>query len=167
MSDGDRRSDWLVILGIGLIVWGAWWALNSFVAPLLWPVRQVLRVIAQVGWPLAVIGLGVLLIVMARRDWRPTASGKRLNRSRSNRMVGGVLAGLAEYLSVDPTLVRVLYALFTLLTGFGPGFLLYIFAMIVMPEEPFSATGVQPPAAPPVPPAAPPVPPTPPTPPSS
>ena len=155
MGGSDRRSDWLVILGIGLVVWGAWWMLNSFFAPLIQPLRAVLDVIARIGWPLAIIGLGVLLIVMARRDWRPTASGKRLYRSRTNRMIGGVLAGVAEYFAIDPTIVRVVYALLTLLTGFGPGFVLYIFARIVMPEEPFSATGVQAPPPPP--------PPTPPT----
>ncbi len=154
MSHGDKRSDWLVILGIGLVVWGAWWMLNSFFAPLIEPLRQVLDVIARIGWPLAIIGLGVLLIIMARRDWRPTTSGKRLTRSRTNRMIGGVLAGIADYLSIDPTVLRVLYVFLTLLTGFGPGFVLYIFAMIVMPEEPFSAGVQNPPPPPPVPPTS-------------
>lgn len=64
---------------------------------------------------------------------------RRLERSRNNRMLGGVCGGLATYLNMDPTLIRVLAALVTFLTGGFP-ILLYVIALLVMPEE-----GSQPP----------------------
>lgn len=59
---------------------------------------------------------------------------KLLRRSSTERMVGGVCGGLAEYFDVDPTLVRVAYVLLTLCTAFS-GVLVYIILLIVMPRE--------------------------------
>jgi phage shock protein C len=58
---------------------------------------------------------------------------KKLRRSRSDRMVAGVCAGLAEYFSVDPVLVRLVFVLLAL--AGGPGVLLYIVLWIIMPED--------------------------------
>lgn len=141
MSGNERRSEWLVLLGIGLVLWGGWWLLNGFLAPLLWPLRAFLDAVARVGWPLAIIAMGVLVIVTAHRGGQFVVRGRRLYRSRTNRMVGGVLAGVADFFSIDPTLVRLIYAALAFFTSFFPAFVLYIIAMVVIPEEPV-ATGV-------------------------
>ena len=60
------------------------------------------------------------------------AQNKRLYRSRQSRMIAGVCGGLGEYFGVDPTLVRLVFALLFLAYGFGP--LLYIIMWIVIPE---------------------------------
>jgi len=60
---------------------------------------------------------------------------KRLYRSRSNRMFGGVCAGLGEFFGIDPTLVRLFFVLGTVF-GMGSLFLVYILMLIVVPEEP-------------------------------
>jgi phage shock protein PspC (stress-responsive transcriptional regulator) len=59
---------------------------------------------------------------------------KRLQRSRTEKMLGGVCGGLAEYFNVDPTLVRVIWIALTLLVGVG--ILLYIILWLVMPLQP-------------------------------
>lgn len=59
---------------------------------------------------------------------------KLLRRSTTQRMIGGVCGGLAEYFDLDPTLVRVAYVLLTLCTAFS-GVLAYIILLIVMPRE--------------------------------
>jgi len=59
---------------------------------------------------------------------------KKLRRSRNNQMISGVCAGLADFLSLDPTLVRVLYAIFTFIS-FGTGVILYIIMLAIMPVE--------------------------------
>ena len=46
-------------------------------------------------------------------------NGKRLYRSESNRMLCGVCAGIAEYFNLDPTLIRLAWALFCVLGGSG------------------------------------------------
>lgn len=58
---------------------------------------------------------------------------KKLYRS-SNRILAGVCGGLAEYLDVDPTLIRVIYAALSLFTVGFPGVLLYIILMILIPN---------------------------------
>ena len=60
--------------------------------------------------------------------------GKVLVRSRDNRIVAGVCAGLADYLNMDVNLVRVVVALLTLFTV-GTGILAYLIAWAVIPEE--------------------------------
>jgi len=64
--------------------------------------------------------------------------GKRLYRSRSNRIIAGVCGGLADYLNVDATLVRVVTALVTLFGG--SGILAYIILWIVVPGAPGDAS---------------------------
>lgn len=57
---------------------------------------------------------------------------KRLYRSRKDRMIAGVCAGIAEYFDIDPTIVR-LFWIFTVLLG-GSGILAYIICAIVIPN---------------------------------
>ena len=58
---------------------------------------------------------------------------KRLHRSRTEKMIAGVCGGLAEYLDMDPTLVRLLWVLVALLAG--TGILLYLIMWVVMPLD--------------------------------
>lgn len=58
---------------------------------------------------------------------------KRLIRSRNNRMLFGVCAGLADYLSVDPVIIRLLMVLLTLWNGVG--LLVYLVLALIMPQE--------------------------------
>lgn len=60
---------------------------------------------------------------------------KRLYRSRSNSMIAGVCGGLAEYIGMDPTVVRLLYILISIFSAAFPGILVYIIAMIIVPQE--------------------------------
>lgn len=59
---------------------------------------------------------------------------KRLYRSRADRRVAGVCGGIADYLAVDPTIVRIIWALFAI--AGGPGVVLYIILAAIIPEEP-------------------------------
>ena len=65
--------------------------------------------------------------------------GKKLYKSRKNKMIGGVCGGLAEYLNMDPTIVRIIAAILCILKG--AGFIIYLIAVIVMPydDETFDA----------------------------
>ena len=62
------------------------------------------------------------------------ATTRVLRRSRQNRMFGGVVGGLAEYLGMDPTLARILYVVLSVGSG-GTGLLVYIVCWLVIPEE--------------------------------
>lgn len=63
---------------------------------------------------------------------------RRLYRSRTDTVLGGVAAGLATYLNADPALVRIAWAILIPITG-GAAFLAYVIAWIVIPEEPAGA----------------------------
>ncbi len=58
---------------------------------------------------------------------------KRLYRSKDDRMISGVCAGLAEYIDIDPTIVRLLFVLGA--AAGGATFWAYIIMMLVVPEE--------------------------------
>jgi phage shock protein C len=59
---------------------------------------------------------------------------KRLYRSKKERMLGGVCAGLGEHFDIDPTVIRLIWAAVTVLS-FGTGIVVYILAWILIPEE--------------------------------
>lgn len=64
---------------------------------------------------------------------------KRLYRSRTNRVLGGVCGGIGNYMNVDPVLIRVAWVV-----GFfalGLGFLAYLISWIIIPDEPYQQQG--------------------------
>ena len=71
---------------------------------------------------------------------------ERLYRSRDDRVLAGVCGGVAEWLDIDPSLVRIVFALLVI-TG-GIGLLLYIVMAIVVPEEPYYVPTPAPPGGP-------------------
>lgn len=58
---------------------------------------------------------------------------KRLTRSVDNKMIAGVCGGIAEYLGLDPTLVRIAYVLLSFFTAFA-GVIVYLILWLVMPQ---------------------------------
>ncbi|HUR05269.1 MAG TPA: PspC domain-containing protein [Nonomuraea sp.] len=65
---------------------------------------------------------------------------ERLYRSREDRMLFGVAGGMAEWMDLDPAVVRLVWAL--LILAGGVGLLLYIVAALVIPESPVGSAGV-------------------------
>ena len=59
---------------------------------------------------------------------------RRLTRSRRDRMVSGVCGGIAEYFGWDPTLVRVVYVVASVVSVGFPGIVVYVVLRLVMPE---------------------------------
>ncbi len=74
--------------------------------------------------------------------------GKRLMRSSTDVKVAGVCAGFAEYLDLDVTLVRVLWAILTIMPVPVLGIVAYIVSWIVMPIAPLPVPHVAPEAPP-------------------
>ena len=60
---------------------------------------------------------------------------KPLRRSTEDRWVAGVCAGLADYLGLDATVVRVAYVLLSVVSAAFPGMLVYLILWIVIPER--------------------------------
>ena len=58
-----------------------------------------------------------------------------LRRSRSDRMIAGVVGGLAKYFGIDPTLARVLYVVGSIVSVAFPGILVYVLLWAIIPES--------------------------------
>lgn len=60
---------------------------------------------------------------------------KRLVLNQHDRKISGLCAGIADYLGIDVTVVRLVTLLLTVLTGILPGILIYFVAVIITPKE--------------------------------
>lgn len=65
---------------------------------------------------------------------------KKLTRSADNRVIAGVLGGLAEYLNIKPNTLRLVYLVATALTSFVPGIIIYCMLVVLMPDSPKKAS---------------------------
>lgn len=136
--------------GGALIVLGLWWLARGVIP------QAMLDVIDRSAGAITLVALGVVLILLSRRGaFHAPRTGTRLYRSRTDRLLGGVLGGLAAYLGIDPLFLRVVVALLTVL-GAGGLVLVYILMWVFVPEEPLpAALGAYTPPVPPAPPAPP------------
>jgi phage shock protein PspC (stress-responsive transcriptional regulator) len=58
-----------------------------------------------------------------------------LRRSRSNRMIAGVVGGLAEHFGLNPTVLRIVYVLVSILSAAFPGIIVYLVLWLLVPQE--------------------------------
>ena len=61
---------------------------------------------------------------------------KKLYLSETDRKIAGVCGGIGEAYGIDSTLIRLLWVFVTLVSGFIPGIILYLLAVIIIPEKP-------------------------------
>lgn len=69
---------------------------------------------------------------------------KKLYKSSTDKKIAGVCGGLAEYFEIDVTILRLIWALVVVFSGFIPGGLVYIIAALVMPVAPSQPTQTSP-----------------------
>jgi len=72
----------------------------------------------------------------------PSPTSPRLTRSTSDKRIAGVAGGLAAFLGVDPVVIRVSFAVATLLNGVG--LLVYLLMMVLVPTDEHAVAGAQP-----------------------
>lgn len=70
----------------------------------------------------------------AQSPWQDRPTPKRLTRNTSDKMIAGVCSGLADYLNIDATIVRLGFVALTIVTG-GVGAIAYVAGWIVVPER--------------------------------
>ncbi len=75
-----------------------------------------------------VIWLVIILAIVAFLRW----SGLNLHKSRYNKKLAGVCGGIGESLGIDPTIIRIIWAVITIYGG--SGILAYILACLILPE---------------------------------
>ena len=136
-------------IGVGIVIFGIMLTLNNLFRFFWWNFDwwffQFPWLPWRIVWPAMLILFGLWFIFRSDstidKD-EQTAKAKKLYRSTSQKMIGGVCSGLASYWSVDVTLVRVGYVLATIFTAFWLGVAAYVVMLFVVPEE-----GKEPPPA--------------------
>lgn len=61
---------------------------------------------------------------------------KLLYKSKENKVFCGIIGGLGDYLNIDPVVLRLIWLLILVFTGFFPGLLAYIIASFIIPNNP-------------------------------
>lgn len=61
---------------------------------------------------------------------------KKLYKSSTDRVLTGILGGLATYVGIDATIIRLCFMVLLVLTGFFPLGMIYLFAYFIIPEQP-------------------------------
>lgn len=149
MNDSnDSRTNAVAFGGAALIVLGLWlFVQNSGLIP-----QYVLDLISRSSGAVTLIVLGVIVILLSRRHsfTVPRTSG-RFYRSRTDKMLGGVLGGLGPYIGIDPVILRVVIALLAVVGSASFLVIIYIVLWVVIPEEPVTVPGAPIPPAPPIP----------------
>lgn len=154
MEERTQSQRFLMAVGMALVLLGLWFIVDGVIAPMIAPLRHVTELAGDIAFPLALIVVGAFIITRGRKGESPSSYAergeRRLYRSRTNRVVTGLLGGVAALAGMDAGIVRVLFVLFTILAGGMWGVLLYVVGSLLVPEMPSSYIG-----ATPVPPAAP------------
>jgi len=124
----------LLLLVVLFIFWV--WALINCLTSRLNPLEKILWFVVIILF--SILG-AFLYLIFARRmeeqmSKKKTKKGKQLFRSKSNKVIGGVCGGIGKYFGIDPTVIRLLWVLFTFFS-FGAAILAYIIAWIIVPEE--------------------------------
>ncbi|MFN3586647.1 MAG: PspC domain-containing protein [Moraxellaceae bacterium] len=65
---------------------------------------------------------------------------QKLQRSRQNKMLAGVMGGIAKRYDMDATVVRIIFVLVSLFSAAFPGILVYLILWVLIPQEPESAS---------------------------
>lgn len=67
---------------------------------------------------------------------------KKLYKSEFDQILTGVIGGIGEYFSIDPTVLRVAFVVLVLITGIFPGVIAYIIAYFIIPEKPHAVSTI-------------------------
>ncbi len=122
----------LILVGAAFLLYNVtgfeWW--------LPWRWHDLVHVHIREIWPILLIVLGAWILLRSRSDdiQEATIQTQSFLRSKTERMVGGVCGGLAEYWQVDVGLIRVIWVLTSLFISLPAGGILYLVLLVLVPE---------------------------------
>lgn len=125
-----------VIIGIVLVFFGLVRLSEMFLGTWWGTLQSIINTVFSLVWPIALIVLGVVLVWAARTGKFKGASfdsGRPFRRSMIDKRLAGVCGGIAYYLGVDSTIVRIIAVILLILSPFIT-LLVYFVAMVLMPR---------------------------------
>lgn len=98
----------------------------------------VMFALIALAWPLIILIvcitiLSILKNAIVRRNYAQKWNGKKIERSRSTKLIGGVCGGLGQFFDIDPTIIRCIWALAIIFAG--AGLIPYLICWFVIPKE--------------------------------
>jgi len=124
-----------VIVGCLLMLAGLWQLAERLFGDWLGDFWRVIGIIMSILWPLILIAAGVFLVVAARRGSLNLPANKKLYRSVTSKKLAGVCGGIAEYLSVDPAVVRIITIVLGIALWYVTVPLYFIFWLIIPVDD--------------------------------
>lgn len=61
---------------------------------------------------------------------------KKLYKSDKNKVFAGIIGGIGEYFDIDPVILRIIWIILVVFTGFAPGIIVYLIAIFIVPKKP-------------------------------
>jgi len=124
-----------IAVGLGLILFGLFKVLELFSRSPWWTaILKVFNTLFSFAWPVVLIGAGIFLVWAARKGKFKGVifdSSRPFRRSVTDKRISGLCGGIAQYLSIDSTVIRVLAVILLVVS---PVFTLivYVFASIIV-----------------------------------
>lgn len=126
-----------IIVGAVLIFFGIVKLTEQFFGSTWWgAMRSFFSSILSFVWPVALIGTGIFLLWAAKTGKFKDISfdsSRPLRRSVLDKRIAGVCGGIAAFVNVDSTVIRILWTIFFILNA-GLAFLLYLVAALIIPK---------------------------------
>jgi phage shock protein PspC (stress-responsive transcriptional regulator) len=134
MNNGLNKNKLALIIGGILIALGLWRLLGHFLGPLLDGLWRVLGIVAGIAGAVAIIAVGILLVIAARKNKLDFPKNRKLYRSTRSKKIAGVCGGIAEYLNVEHATVRIITLIFALVSWYIV-IPLYLMLWIIVPPD--------------------------------
>lgn len=137
-SHYSKSAQIAIIIGIAFVLFGFWKLMGTVLGFGWWvQIQRIIGMVFSFVWPVALILAGLYLVWAGKTgrlkgisttDWH-----KPFGRSVTDKRIAGVCGGIAQYLNIDPTIVRILAII---LLAINPAFavLAYAFAAILIPQ---------------------------------
>jgi phage shock protein PspC (stress-responsive transcriptional regulator) len=134
MANKTDNNKIALIIGGVLVVFGLWQLAQHVFGAFFSAFWKAIAFVMSLLGPLVVIVAGILLVLAARKDKLHLPKGKQLYRSTTNKKIAGVCGGLAEYLNIDSTIIRIIIVVFAVLSWYIV-IPLYILIWLIVPPD--------------------------------
>jgi phage shock protein PspC (stress-responsive transcriptional regulator) len=123
-----------IVIGVMLVIFGLTQLLGSVLVTFFKATWSVISFVFGLLWPIALIIIGTAVVIVALRRSKANGTQRKLMRSTRNKKIAGVCGGIAEYLSVEPSIVRVV-SIVLLIICWQVVLALYILFWIIIPQD--------------------------------
>lgn len=133
---GNKVSGTTIAMAIGilLVLFGLWQLAERLLGTWFSGIWVIVSTIVNIAWPLVIIAGGIVLMWAAHKGKLSLPTDRKLYRSLRNKKIAGVCGGIAEYLNIDPAVVRIITIVLAILCWYVIVPLYLLFWIIIEPD---------------------------------